>query len=205
MDHAWLDSLSEDWVSQPRSSGSPAPSLPSLSNSTTNSSSLQAKSSRIPKFNPQKQAWTAPIDSNSPLSERSVNDHNLPLSQRDLRRPSKLRGEISKSVRGRQHSRTFSASTTHSTQVHTVQHKSTSLSPKKSTYETPEWKRRLLQGDVAYGEQRDLFSPAGLESIFHPPPSARRGFPNKEKAGALDEGALCFHQALRYTITAAKQ
>jgi len=40
--------------------------------------------------------------------------------------------------------------------------------------DTPEWKRRLLHGDVAYGEQRDLFSPIGLESIFKPPPTSTR-------------------------------
>lgn len=68
-------------------------------------------------------------------------------------------------------SRTASTSTTCSTQFHTVQHKSHSLSPKKNTQEAPEWKRRLLHGEVAYGEQCDLFSPAGLESMFRPPVS----------------------------------
>ena len=54
-----------------------------------------------------------------------------------------------------------------------MQHKSLSVSPKKSKQgqDTPEWKRRLLHGEVAYGEQRDLFSPASLENIFRPPPS----------------------------------
>jgi protein NUD1 len=73
------------------------------------------------------------------------------------------------SAQRRHLSRTVSASTTQSTQCHTIQHKSVSLSPKKDSHETPEWKRRLLHGDVAYGEQRDLFSPAGLENIFRPP------------------------------------
>lgn len=172
MDHAWLDSLSEDWESQPRSSGSPTPSLPSLpslSNSTSDAS--RGKSSRIPKFDPQNQVWAPPQDGNiSPLSERSLNEHNIPLSLRSVRQPSKLRDEITQDLRGRRLSRTLSESTTHSTLYHTVQHKSASLSPKKGTQETPEWKRRLLQGEVAYGEQRDLFSPAGLESIFNPPP-----------------------------------
>ncbi|KAH7346551.1 hypothetical protein BKA65DRAFT_606319 [Rhexocercosporidium sp. MPI-PUGE-AT-0058] len=148
MEQAWLDSLSEDWISQPPSSGSPAPSLPSLTNSTSDSSKPRPASTRIPKYNPQKK---------TPLSERSTNEHNIPLSQR---RPSKLR-EITNGTRGRRVSRTLSASTTQS--VH--------LSPKRGTHETPEWKRRLLHGDVAYGEQRDLFSPAGLENIFRPPPT----------------------------------
>ncbi|TVY23540.1 Septation initiation network scaffold protein [Lachnellula hyalina] len=164
MEQAWLDSLSEDWVSQPRSSGSPAPSLPSLTDNTSESSDARAKSSRIPKFNPQKKTWTA---TDSPLSERSSNEHNIPLPQRGSKNPSKLRDEMG-SARGR-HSRTISASTTHSTQCHTIQHKSTSLSPKRVSGEIPEWKRRLLHGDVAYGEQRDLFSPAGIENLFRPP------------------------------------
>ncbi|TVY73157.1 Septation initiation network scaffold protein cdc11 [Lachnellula suecica] len=169
MEQAWLDSLSEDWVSQPRSSGSPALSLPSLSDDTSESDNARAKSSRIPIYQPQKKSWNAGPD--SPLSERSTNEHNIPLSQRGSKPPSKLRDELPGSVRGRHHSRTASASTTQSIQHHTVQHKSTSLSPKRDSRETPEWKRRLLQGDVAYGEQRDLFSPAGIENIFRPPQS----------------------------------
>lgn len=161
-----MDSLSEDWVSQP--AGSPAASLPSLSNSTSDSSKPRPAASRIPKFDPQKKAWTPAYDAeNSPLSERSINEHNIPLSQR---RPSKLR-EITNGTRGRRISRTLSASTTQSVQYHTIEHKSVSLSPRRGVHETPEWKRRLLHGDVAYGEQRDLFSPAGLENIFRPPPA----------------------------------
>lgn len=39
---------------------------------------------------------------------------------------------------------------------------------------TPEWKRRVLKGERGYGEQRDLFSPIGLENIFHPGPGSAR-------------------------------
>ena len=103
--------------------------------------------------------------------ERSPNENNIP-SQRGLRRNSKLHDEITNNYRGRRLSRTASASTAQSVQYHTIEHyKSVSLSPKKINQETPEWKRRLLHGDVAYGERRDLFSPAGLENIFRPPPS----------------------------------
>ncbi|KAJ5559048.1 hypothetical protein N7461_003020 [Penicillium sp. DV-2018c] len=34
---------------------------------------------------------------------------------------------------------------------------------------TPEWRRRLLRGEIAAGEPRDLFAPMGLESVFKPP------------------------------------
>ncbi|KAJ6183912.1 hypothetical protein N7519_005213 [Penicillium mononematosum] len=45
------------------------------------------------------------------------------------------------------------------------------IKPKgKDTREgTPEWRRRLVRGEIAAGEQRDLFAPMGLESVFKPP------------------------------------
>jgi Leucine-rich repeat (LRR) protein len=45
------------------------------------------------------------------------------------------------------------------------------IKPKgKDTKEgTPEWRRRLVRGEIAAGEQRDLFAPMGLESVFKPP------------------------------------
>ncbi|TAQ84929.1 hypothetical protein B7494_g6749 [Chlorociboria aeruginascens] len=186
MEQAWLDSLSEDWVSQPRSSGSPVPSLPS--NSTpSDSSALRPSASRIPKYKPQQPTNIAAQDvSNTPLSERSSNDINIPLSQRALRNPSKLRSEVPQSTRGRRISRTLSASTIQSTEYHTVQHKSHSLSPNKPSHETPEWKKRLLHGDVAYGEQRDLFSPGGLENIFRPP---LQSSPSKPPVRILEEAS----------------
>jgi hypothetical protein len=34
---------------------------------------------------------------------------------------------------------------------------------------TPEWRKRLVRGEISAGEQRDLFAPMGLESVFKPP------------------------------------
>jgi hypothetical protein len=172
MENAWLDSLSEDWISQPPSTGSPTDSLPSLS--TGSITSTKRVSSRIPI--PNGRIQSAPRDSDSiptPLSERSSNDSNIPLSQRETRKPSKLRKELSNGTRGRRLSRTLSESTTDSVQHHTIQHKSLSSSPQKlrGSQDIPEWRKRLLHGEVAYGEQRDLFSPAGLENIFRQPVS----------------------------------
>lgn len=50
------------------------------------------------------------------------------------------------------------------------------MSPQKDLERqgTPEWKRRVLKGEIGYGEQRDLFSPIGLENIFHPGPGSSR-------------------------------
>ncbi|KAA8565654.1 hypothetical protein EYC84_009505 [Monilinia fructicola] len=170
MDQAWLDSLSEDWVSQPRSESS-EPELPSLTIGTSDSSNARptVPASRIPIFNSETKSWSNLPDSN-PLSERSQNEKNIPLSQR-THQPSKLRSEIPLSPRGRKVSRPLSASSTHTTEYNTIQHnKSLSASPTKTSKDTPEWKRRLLQGEVGYGEQRDLFSAVGLETMFQPPP-----------------------------------
>lgn len=44
---------------------------------------------------------------------------------------------------------------------------------KQTKEDTPEWRRRLVRGEISTGEHRDLFAPMGLESVFKPPtPSA---------------------------------
>jgi hypothetical protein len=46
------------------------------------------------------------------------------------------------------------------------------IKPKKGQKEggaTPEWRKRLVRGEISAGEQRDLFAPMGLESVFKPP------------------------------------
>ncbi|EMC91837.1 hypothetical protein BAUCODRAFT_143350 [Baudoinia panamericana UAMH 10762] len=50
-------------------------------------------------------------------------------------------------------------------QCGTVQQRSKSASPAKKQ-ETLEWKRRLVNGKLGYGDQTDLFAPSGLENIF---------------------------------------
>lgn len=173
MESAWLDSLSEDWISQPNSENSPAGSLPSLPGSTPPSSnSVQERpfASRIPVL--KSLAQPSHDSSALPLSERSPNSYNVPIPHTS-KQSSKLRNEISGAGQDRRVSRTLSVSSSQSVQHHTVQHRSISSSPQKSR-NTPEWKKRLLHGDVAYGDQRDLFSPVGLENIFKPPPPARQ-------------------------------
>ncbi|KAJ6024140.1 hypothetical protein N7540_004937 [Penicillium herquei] len=46
------------------------------------------------------------------------------------------------------------------------------IKPKKTQDEgalTPEWRKRLVRGEIPVGDQRDLFAPIGLESVFKPP------------------------------------
>ncbi|KAI1634197.1 hypothetical protein F4809DRAFT_540586 [Biscogniauxia mediterranea] len=164
MSHAWLDSLSEDWVSEPRSDGSQA-QLPPFSSPQSMSSP-----SRIPRFNTRPPTSSRPARDSSinVLSERSVNDVNIKGAQRA---PSKLSGEMKSSQRRRYLTR--SNSSAGGSVVHnTVQHsKSQSSSPTKGKEDVPEWKRRLIYGELNYGESKDLFSSAGtgLENIFRPP------------------------------------
>ncbi|OBT78987.1 hypothetical protein VF21_02424 [Pseudogymnoascus sp. 05NY08] len=131
MESAWLDSLSEDWISQPNSEHSPAGSLPSLPGSTPPSSnSVQER----------------PFASRTPVL-KSLGQPNHDSSALPLK------FEIAK--------RNFS-------------YRARQKGFENPSRNTPEWKKRLLLGDVAYGDQRDLFSPVGLENIFKPPPPARQ-------------------------------
>ncbi|KAK0626956.1 hypothetical protein B0T14DRAFT_421424 [Immersiella caudata] len=178
MGHAWLDSLSEDWVSQHGSDASIAG--PSAASAPTNDATTPSKTSRdvagasrIPRLNPgsKKPSTSGNENSSGILSERSVNENFASLTRRTpSKTPSKLSQEIKPHERGRYSSRSVSASTSGSV-VHNTVHKSQSASPIKRRGETPEWKRRLIYGDLSYGEQPDLFTSAatGLENMFKPP------------------------------------
>lgn len=162
MEHAWLDSLSEDWVSQPGSDSS-AIQLPPLKDAQSPKAKLRGTPSRIPRrtIGPRPQLSAARDSSFNILSERNPNDINR--SSHRSKQPS----EDFKVARGTFASRSVSASTSASVVHNTIQHKS---SPGRQQ-DTPEWKRRLVYGDVEYGEQRDLFCSAatGLQDMFKPP------------------------------------
>ncbi|SPO03539.1 uncharacterized protein DNG_06222 [Cephalotrichum gorgonifer] len=165
MDHAWLDSLSEDWVSQPRSDESIAQMSsaqhPETENENQQRPNITGKGlgSRIPRP-------VGALDTNDnsahPLAERSLSYINISGPRRGQPKDSKDRPA----------SRSVSAATTNSVVHYTVNRRSPSASPGKAKGHTPEWKRRLVYGDLAYGEQRDLFHSAaadGLGGIFKPP------------------------------------
>ncbi|KAF5012694.1 hypothetical protein FDECE_1254 [Fusarium decemcellulare] len=162
MEHAWLDSLSEDWVSQPGSDAS-AVQLPPLKNTEDPKNKPKETPSRIPRraLGPRPQLTNAHDSSVNILSERSANDINI-SSQRITKPAHELRF-----ARGTYASRSVSASTNASVVHNTIQHKSSPGKPQ----DTPEWKRRLVYGDIQYGEQRDLFcsAAAGLQDMFKPP------------------------------------
>ena len=66
----------------------------------------------------------------------------------------------------------------------TVQHK---FSPTRRdpSHDTPEWKRRILQGKAGAADQTDLFGPIGLENVFKPPTAVSKisqAFQSERKA-----------------------
>jgi hypothetical protein len=65
-----------------------------------------------------------------------------------------------------------SASEGSSPRIHsTVERKDATPFPvKQRVDETPEWKRRLLMGEMDYGQKKDLFAPTGIQSLFQKPP-----------------------------------
>ncbi|KAK3683918.1 hypothetical protein B0T22DRAFT_384657 [Podospora appendiculata] len=195
MGEAWLDSLSEDWVSQPASPTTAAPpapaATPAAAPAATKKAGPTAKAStptkfasprpsaeqtgpgsRIPRLcHSAKKAKPVVHDYSSILGERSTNELFASASPR--RTPSKLSKEIKPHDRPRYVSRSMSDISTNSVVHNTVNHKdSVSASPARRQRDTPEWKRRLVYGHLSYGEQRDLFTSKGavLENIFKPPP-----------------------------------
>lgn len=174
MSHAWLDSLSEDWVSEPRSDNSQAQLSPFPSQPNSRQASTRDPINRLPHLSliSRKSQPTTNDSSLNVLAERSQNDVNIQSSQRGLAGLAQI--SKSNSQRGRQLSRSASESTApsvvHNSHNNTV-HKAQSASPTKDTDSIPEWRRRLLHGEMSYGETKDLFSSAanGLENIFRPP------------------------------------
>ncbi|KAH6851275.1 hypothetical protein B0I37DRAFT_445173 [Chaetomium sp. MPI-CAGE-AT-0009] len=189
MGHAWLDSLSEDWVSQPGSADasfaeaapSPDPKLPK-----------PQTPSRIPRLSPHARKFQNPVggSGSNPSGNNSSNASGNILGERSInkqlaalqRTPSKLSQEISPNGRDCHACRSASASTSNSVVRRSFLRKSLGASQSKGQGgETPEWKRRLVYGDLSYGEQKDLFTSAGtgLENMFKPP-LAMSGGPSRD-------------------------
>ncbi|OAQ69744.1 conserved leucine-rich repeat protein [Pochonia chlamydosporia 170] len=160
MAHAWLDSLSEDWVSQPGSDASDGQLPPLPPPDDVETPQIKQFASRIPRKAGIRSSLPPTSGNNSPqiLSERSANDINISMKKL----PSKLSQEIKADV---------SRSVSNDTNGSVVHNKVSSQRSPDKNGETPEWKRRLIYGEVAYGEQRDLFCSAaiGLQDMFKPP------------------------------------
>ncbi|MCJ1463444.1 hypothetical protein MMC07_002051 [Pseudocyphellaria aurata] len=175
----WLDSLSEDWISQPGSSNSNSVlnTSPGLNNSSQYS---HASQSRIPRYKPRsistavgsiatqserRSFSTSSPTKQAPLNEKSLSNMNSSLSQ-GRKGPASPAAETVPKTR-----RQPSTASLPSMRQETVQHRPSRPSPlkKSSPQSTPEWKRRVQEGKPAPGDRCDLFSPISLEKVFRPP------------------------------------
>ena len=199
----WLDSLSEDWISQPRSSHSNSvlntPPLPGDS-----SHESHASQSRIPRYNPRsvsgfssgaskvsgrRSSSAAIMNQNTALVERSPSNMNASQRQRP-KGHTKLNNPTSESKQ--RSKRQASTSSLPSMRQDTVQHKPAWQSPRQgsNSQATPEWKKRVLHGNTAPGDPCDLFSPIGLEKVFKPPTLGQKTTPKrgaKPKPAAVED------------------
>lgn len=121
--------------------------------------------SRIPRPSAAPKASTSPT--HNALNDRSESEIDVHLTgQLSPRTP-----RLEKGTHATREARSVSVSTSASVVHNTVQRKSSSGSPSKDTDSVPEWRRRLVNGELPYGETKDLFSTAGtgLEDMFRPP------------------------------------
>lgn len=159
----WLQGLDEAWEVP---AGVQIPSTAPISSATHAAGSLNNGSVRMPKHSQQSvRSRRSPL---APLNDGSTNSRRQTSN-----------GPVGKLTE----SRSFSAASDGSMmQCGTVQQRSKSASPKKSQ-ETLEWKRRLVRGQVGYGDQTDLFGPSGLDNIFAQSPQAEASSAPKARKG----------------------
>lgn len=185
----WLDSLSEDWNSQPRSSspslpnGTPAGSRRNPPNTSLFRSKIPRGNSRSASTSRSTNGLSRPSTSHSslranPLSERSINNTNTsPYAQ----------------SRKRDGGPVTAQNASQKTQISSFDSVVKLRDPNKTdvadqaaitSQDTPEWKRLALRSKNAYGGHADLFAApncAGLEAIFTEPPSDP-GSPNPHQS-----------------------
>ncbi|OCK86454.1 hypothetical protein K432DRAFT_421019 [Lepidopterella palustris CBS 459.81] len=187
----WLDDLSEDWIPQSRSSSPPLIAA-AVSSATHNSGDLTSQPrSKLPRFRISSTSFSpvkarpilrqnkTPDKRRSALGERSKSENNIVTNSSPAQDKSGL-------AQSRQGSCSFSGSSIQSVVHHEIaEQKPLRSSPEKAgrIQDTPEWKRRLLKGDMGYRDQRDLFSPMGLENIFQKPSGTPQD--RKKPKGAL--------------------
>ncbi|KAI9790896.1 MAG: hypothetical protein M1816_004657 [Peltula sp. TS41687] len=201
----WLDSLSEDWVSQ-RGSSSPMFSGKTLSDPDSISTAKTSNNSRgfrtlsrtkptsIDRKTKSQRSWPEIQGSTRRgggiLVERDLNDNTVARPQSGYVKSIATRlDNAAAETRGRRASSTWNSISSRSTRRHqTVHQKSVSASPQKDRRAllTPEWKRRLLGRNPAGGDLCDLFSPIGLEKMFQPPPASQGHPPLSAKPLNLD-------------------
>jgi hypothetical protein len=154
----WLEDLSEEWLPV-----QPTPGTLARKPAVSPAVSSPAKS-RIPRMRQSSASF-------SEIQVRSIAKELRPPKQRLLERShSDVNVLPTSSPSASRQPSTFSVSQG-SIQNGTVAHNTVARSPVKEcgSQDTPEWRRRLVKGEVGYGNQTDLFGPTGLENIFQRP------------------------------------
>ncbi|KAF2704498.1 hypothetical protein K504DRAFT_537993 [Pleomassaria siparia CBS 279.74] len=172
MNQPWLDDLSEEWVPL-----APSPADVHTMNSPPEAQSSQRVSpksqSRLPRLRNSSGSFSdihvrqiakdIRPSRRTVLVERSLSDNNISTH---------VPPDASDLVPSRQTSRAYSAASLDSMVYGgtVAQNPITKLPAKdQQNHNTPEWRRRLLKGERGYADQKDLFSPMGLENIFQKP------------------------------------
>lgn len=114
----------------------------------------------------------------SPVPDKTKKSPRPSLPSGRKQQPSSSKQQPSSSKHSRSDSKQLPAMDTRSPlrsvsnmSSQSVPHDTVQVRPSKGKGQegTPEWRRRLVQGELQAGEQRDLFAPIGLESVFKPP------------------------------------
>ncbi|KAL1971336.1 hypothetical protein VTN77DRAFT_288 [Rasamsonia byssochlamydoides] len=188
----WLDSLPDDWVSQPPATPSPSsrpsPSLPTGSgpqSARTRKCIGCTHRSRLPRpphhpppgikgkgtlrIYKQAQAKRAGNDTPSPSASPRLNNSPAKGASQGNTKPGtpSRKKPSSTPLKNMASVRRSSNVSSHTPEQGTVQVRPT----KGDAKGTPEWRRRLIRGEMPADEPCDLFAPLGLESIFKPPPA----------------------------------
>jgi hypothetical protein len=168
----WLEDLSEEWIPQ-AVPGTVARSPDSPTAAQASQSVPPKARSRLPRMRQSSGSLSEihtrsiakelrPPKTRAALAERSLSDNNIAPASPD----------VSLVEPSRSASYSFSSASQGSImQYGTVAHKMVAKSPTKQQdpYGTPEWRRRLVKGDLGYGDQTDLFGNTGLQNIFQKP------------------------------------
>lgn len=198
----WLDSLSEDWPSEPPSQHNSS----SISEDKRNHKSIGSQS-RIPRRAASnvssviekelgiRRSLSGGDAINVALKEKTPSSLNASQRRRSNGqvKPQSPNSAPKQKSSPRNHSTPLSPSTpvaptmSSLTPVGTVAFKA---SPNKGIHQTPEWKRRVVQGKTGPGDQIDMFGPMGLQSVFKPPTIALRPKGQQKKESfKVQEGA----------------
>ncbi|KAF2003219.1 hypothetical protein P154DRAFT_460943 [Amniculicola lignicola CBS 123094] len=172
----WLDDLSEEWVPQPTTSADVQDADNPSATQVLQSEPPKLKS-RLPRMRLSSGSLSEIQLRRRALAERSQSDNNLTFA---------LPSDAPDHADSRSASRSFSVASLGSSIAYgTVEQKPKTAAPAKAEHNTPEWRRRLIKGDVGYGDQKDLFSPMGLENIFQKPNGATSEDAPKETRSRL--------------------